>query len=54
MVSGDTQSELERDLAVGEYVGVEGTPSVVVGDQGFEAPSLDVLRQAIEGQQATN
>lgn len=54
IAQGETRSELERDLAVGEHVGVEGTPSVVIGDQGFEAPSLEVLRRAIERQQAAN
>ena len=54
VMSGETRSELERDLAVGDYVGVEGTPSVVVGDQGFEAPSFEVLRQAIEVHEAAN
>lgn len=54
VTGGDTQGELERDLALGDYVGVEGTPSVVVGNQGFEAPSFEVLRQAIEVQQIPN
>lgn len=54
IAQGETRSELKRDLRVGEYVGVEGTPSVVVGDQGFEAPSFEVLRQAIEVHEAAN
>lgn len=53
MTEGDTQAEVERDLAAAEQVGVSGTPSVVVGDQGFEAPTFDTLRAAIEAQLAT-
>lgn len=51
---GDTRGELERDLELGDFVGVEGTPSVVVGDKGLEAPSFEVLRQAIEAQEDAN
>jgi protein-disulfide isomerase len=47
-----TEGEVARDLAAAEYVGVSGTPSVVIGDQGFEAPDLDTLRTAIEVQLA--
>jgi len=54
VTGGDARGELERDLALGDLVGVEGTPSVVVGDQGLEAPSFEVLRQAIEAQQVPN
>ena len=54
IAQGETRSELERDLATGEYVGVEGTPSVVIGDQGFDAPSFEVLRQAIEVHEAAS
>ena len=54
VTEGDTQRELERDLALGDFVGVKGTPSVVVGDQGLEAPSFEVLRQAIEAQEGKN
>jgi protein-disulfide isomerase len=51
---GDTRGEVERDLALGDFVGVQGTPSVVVGDQGLEAPSFEVLQQAIEAQRVGN
>ncbi len=54
VAEGDTRGDLERDLELGDYVGVEGTPSVVVGDQGLEAPSFEVLRQAIEEQEGAN
>jgi protein-disulfide isomerase len=54
VTGGDTRGELERDLALGDYVGIEGTPSVVVDNQELEAPSIEVLRQAIEAQQVPN
>lgn len=47
---GQTQSELERDLAAAETIGVSGTPSVVIGTQGFEAPDYETLRKAIEAE----
>lgn len=52
VAQGQTQGEVERDLAVAERVGVSGTPSVVIGDQGFEAPAYETLRMAIEAQEA--
>jgi protein-disulfide isomerase len=45
-----TQSDLERDLAAAESIGVSGTPSVVIGTQGFEAPDYETLRRAIEAE----
>lgn len=45
---GRYADEVQRDLELGDRVGVEGTPSIVIGDQGFEAPSAEVLRQAID------
>lgn len=50
----ETQSEVDRDLALADYVGVSGTPSLVVGDQGYEAPSFETLQAAIEAQGAGN
>lgn len=50
----ETQSEVARDLALAEHVGVSGTPSLVVGNQGYEAPSFATLQAAIEAQQAEN
>ena len=41
-------SEVQRDLELGDLVGVRGTPSIVVGTQGFEAPSYETLADAIE------
>ncbi len=49
---GQTQGEVDSDLSVAERVGVSGTPSVVIGDQGFEAPDYDTLRMAIEAEEA--
>ena len=43
-------AEVQRDLELGETVGVRGTPSLVVGDQGFEAPSYETLARAIDQQ----
>lgn len=43
-------SEVQRDLELGETVGVQATPSVVVGQQGFQGPSYSVLAAAIERQ----
>ena len=44
------QNEVQRDLDLAERVGVEGTPSLVVGNQGFQGPSYEVLRREIEAQ----
>lgn len=52
ITQGETQAEVARDLELADYVGVTGTPSVIVGDQGFEAPSYDALRGEIERQLA--
>lgn len=50
----ETQSEVDRDLALADYVGVSGTPSLVIGNQGYEAPSFETLQAAIEAQGAEN
>ena len=42
--------EVQRDLDLAERVGVQGTPSLVVGDQGFQGPSYRTLRREIEAQ----
>ncbi len=41
-------SEVERDLELGDTVGVRGTPSLVIGDQGFEGPSYETVAAAID------
>ncbi len=41
-------SEVQRDLELGDRVGVRGTPSIVIGTQGFEAPGYATLASAIE------
>lgn len=48
------ESEVERDLELGDYVGVEGTPSIVVDDEGFQNPSFAALQDAIDGRLAAN
>lgn len=48
------ESEVERDIELGDYVGVEGTPSIVVGDEGFQNPSFAALQTAIDGRLAGN
>lgn len=45
---GATRSEVQRDLDLADYVGIRGTPTVVVGSQAFEAPSLATLADAVE------
>lgn len=53
VTTGATQAEVTRDLALADFVGVTGTPSVVVGDQGFEAPDFATLARAIDAQLAS-
>lgn len=52
ITEAQTQAEVARDLELADYVGVTGTPSVVVGNQGFEAPSFETLQAEIESQLA--
>ena len=48
------ESEVERDLELAEYVGVQGTPSIVVGDEGFQNPSFAALGAAIDSRLTEN
>ncbi len=48
LADGRYLNEVQRDLELGDLVGVRGTPSIVVGAQGFESPSYDTLASAIE------
>jgi protein-disulfide isomerase len=48
------ESEVERDLGLGDYIGVEGTPSIVVDDEGFQNPSFAALQAAIDSRLASN
>lgn len=41
-------SEVQRDLDLADRVGIQATPSLVIGDQGFQGPSYAVLRRAID------
>lgn len=48
------ESEVERDLGLGDYIGVQGTPSIVVDDEGFQNPSFAALQAAIDARLAGN
>lgn len=48
------ENEVTRDLELGDYVGVQGTPSIVVADEGFQNPSFAALRDAIDSRLAGN
>ena len=48
------EGEVERDLELGDYVGVQGTPSIVVNDEGFQNPSFAALQTAIDSRLAGN
>ena len=52
ITDGETQAEVARDMELADYVGVTGTPSVIVGNQGFEAPSFETLQAEIDRQLA--
>ncbi len=52
VTEGETQAEVARDIELADYVGVTGTPSVIVGNQGFEAPSFETLQAEIDRQLA--
>ena len=52
ITDGETQAEVARDMELADYVGVTGTPSVIVGNQGFEAPSFETLKAEIDRQLA--
>jgi protein-disulfide isomerase len=45
-------SEVQRDLELADKVGVQGTPSIIVGNQGFEAPDYATLKAAIDAELA--
>ena len=47
---GHFRDEVQRDLDLAERIGVQGTPSLVVGNQGFQGPSYVTLRREIEAQ----
>jgi len=44
------QDEVQRDLDLADEVGVQGTPSIVIGDQGLQGPSYETLKRVIEAQ----
>lgn len=45
---GRYQTEVARDLQLADAVGVQGTPSFIVGDEGLQAPTFADLAAAIE------
>ena len=54
ITEGQTQPEVTRDMTLADYVGVTGTPSVIVGTQGFEAPSYKDLKAQLDAQLAAD
>ena len=54
ITEGRTQAEVTRDMTLADYVGVSGTPSVIVGNQGFEAPGYETLQAEIDAQLAAD
>ena len=44
------QSEVTRDIELGDYVGIESTPSLALGSIGLQGPSYETLKSAIEQQ----
>lgn len=45
-------TEVQRDLELGDTVGVSGTPSVIIGNLGYEGPGYDTVAAAINEQLA--
>ena len=43
-------AEVQRDLDLADQVGVQGTPSLVIGNQGLQGPSYDVLKRALDAE----
>ena len=54
ITEGQTQAEVTRDMTLADYVGVTGTPSVIIGNRGFEAPSYETLQAQIDAQLAAD
>ena len=44
------QDEVQRDLDLADRVGIEATPTLVIGNQGLQGPGYDVLKRAIDAQ----
>ena len=54
ITEGQTQPEVTRDMTLADYVGVTGTPSVIIGSRGLEAPSYKELRAQLDAQLAVD
>ena len=54
ITEAQTQPEVTRDTTLADYVGVTGTPSVILGDRGFEAPNYNDLKAQIDAQLAAD
>ena len=48
------QSEVQRDLDLADRVGIQATPSLVIGDRGFQGPSYAILQRAIDEELSGN
>ena len=44
--------EVQRDLDLGDTVGIQGTPSLVIGNQGLQGPSYEAIANTIDQQLA--
>ena len=54
ITEGQTQPEVTRDMTLADYVGVTGTPSVIIGNRGLEAPSYKELKTQLDAQLAND
>lgn len=54
ITEGRFEAEVERDLELADYVGVQGTPSIIVNEEGFQNPSFAALKNAIDDRLAGN
>ena len=45
--------EVQRDLDLAERVGIDATPSLVLGDRGFQGPSYETLRRVLDAELGT-
>ena len=54
ITEAQTQPEVTRDTTLADYVGVTGTPSVIIGNQGFEAPGYEDLKAQVDAQLAAD
>ena len=48
IADGRYLSDVQRDLDLGEFVGIRGTPTLVIGTDAFEGPTYEALAAAID------